>query len=77
NKINKKSVIALREPSRGPVMGIKGGAAGGGNAQELPMEDINLHFTGDRLAITTANIALNALLDNHFLHGNELNIDAR
>ena len=77
NKINKKSVIALREPSLGPVMGIKGGAAGGGYAQVLPMEDINLHFTGDMHAITTANNALSALLDNHIHQGNELNIDAR
>lgn len=77
NKINKKSVIALREPSLGPVMGIKGGAAGGGYAQVLPMEDINLHFTGDMHAITTANNALSALLDNHIHQENELNIDAR
>lgn len=77
NKINKKSVIALREPSLGPVMGIKGGAAGGGYAQVLPLEDINLHFTGDMHAITTANNALSALLDNHIHQGNELNIDAR
>ncbi|HFD3571697.1 TPA: formate--tetrahydrofolate ligase [Enterococcus faecium] len=77
NKINKNSVIALREPSLGPVMGIKGGAAGGGYAQVLPMEDINLHFTGDMHAITTANNALSALLDNHIHQGNELNIDAR
>ena len=77
NKINKESVIALREPSLGPVMGIKGGAAGGGYAQVLPMEDINLHFTGDMHAITTANNALSALLDNHIHQGNELNIDAR
>ncbi|MBJ0885198.1 formate--tetrahydrofolate ligase [Enterococcus faecium] len=77
NKINKKSVIALREPSLGPVMGIKGGAAAGGYAQVLPMEDINLHFTGDMHAITTANNALSALLDNHIHQGNELNIDAR
>ncbi|HBK5155700.1 TPA: formate--tetrahydrofolate ligase [Enterococcus faecium] len=77
NKINKKSVIALREPSLGPVMGIKGGAAGGGYAQVLPMEDINLHFTGDMHAITTANNALSALLDNHIHQGNVLNIDAR
>ncbi|WP_407857004.1 formate--tetrahydrofolate ligase [Enterococcus hailinensis] len=77
NKIGKKAVIALREPSLGPVMGIKGGAAGGGYAQVLPMEDINLHFTGDMHAITTANNALSALLDNHIHQGNELNIDAR
>lgn len=77
NKIGKKAVIALREPSLGPVMGIKGGATGGGYAQVLPMEDINLHFTGDMHAITTANNALSALLDNHIHQGNELNIDAR
>lgn len=77
NLIGKKAVIALREPSLGPVMGIKGGATGGGYAQVLPMEDINLHFTGDMHAITTANNALSALLDNHIHQGNELNIDAR
>ena len=77
NKIDKKTVIALREPSLGPVMGIKGGAAGGGYAQVLPMEDINLHFTGDMHAITSANNALSAILDNHIHQGNELNIDAR
>lgn len=77
NKIGKKTVIALREPSLGPVMGIKGGAAGGGYSQVLPMEDINLHFTGDLHAITTANNALSAIIDNHIHRGNELNIDAR
>ncbi len=77
NKIGKNTVIALREPSLGPVMGIKGGATGGGYAQVLPMEDINLHFTGDMHAITTANNALSALLDNHIHQGNELGIDAR
>ncbi|MHC5373717.1 formate--tetrahydrofolate ligase [Enterococcus sp. LJL120] len=77
NAIGKKTVIALREPSLGPVMGIKGGATGGGYAQVLPMEDINLHFTGDMHAITTANNALSALLDNHIQQGNELNIDPR
>ena len=77
NAIGKKTVIALREPSLGPVMGIKGGATGGGYAQVLPMEDINLHFTGDMHAITTANNALSALLDNHIHQGNELNIDVR
>ncbi len=77
NKIGKKTMIALREPSLGPVMGIKGGAAGGGYAQVLPMEDINLHFTGDMHAITTANNALSALLDNHLQQGNELGIDQR
>ncbi|MGX7197816.1 formate--tetrahydrofolate ligase [Enterococcus olivae] len=77
NQINKKTVLALREPSLGPVMGIKGGATGGGRAQVLPMEDINLHFTGDMHAITTANNALSALIDNHIHQGNELNIDSR
>lgn len=77
NKIGKNTVIALREPSLGPVMGIKGGATGGGYAQVLPMEDINLHFTGDMHAITTANNALSALLDNHIHQGNQLNIDPR
>lgn len=77
NTIGKKTMIALREPSLGPVMGIKGGAAGGGYAQVLPMEDINLHFTGDMHAITTANNALSALLDNHIQQGNELGIDQR
>ena len=70
-------MIAIREPSLGPVMGIKGGAAGGGYAQVLPMEDINLHFTGDMHAITTANNALSALIDNHLHQGNELGIDQR
>ena len=69
NKIGKKTMIAIREPSLGPVMGIKGGAAGGGYAQVLPMEDINLHFTGDMHAITTANNALSALIDNHLHQG--------
>ena len=73
--IGKKSVIALREPSLGPVMGIKGGAAGGGYSQVLPMEDLNLHFTGDIHAITTANNAICALVDNHIHQGNELEID--
>lgn len=77
NRIDKKTVIALREPSLGPVMGIKGGAAGGGYSQVLPMEDINLHFTGDLHAITTANNALSALIDNHIHQGNDLNIDPR
>ena len=77
NKIGKKTMIALREPSLGPVMGIKGGAAGGGYAQVLPMEDINLHFTGDMHAITTANNALSAFIDNHLHQGNELGIDQR
>jgi formate--tetrahydrofolate ligase len=77
SKIGKKTMIALREPSLGPVMGVKGGAAGGGYAQVLPMEDINLHFTGDMHAITTAHNALSALLDNHLHQGNELGIDPR
>ena len=77
NKIGKKAVIALREPSLGPVFGVKGGAAGGGYAQVVPMEDINLHFTGDMHAITTANNLLSAAIDNHFNHGNSLNIDPR
>ena len=77
NKIGKQTMIAIREPSLGPVMGIKGGAAGGGYAQVLPMEDINLHFTGDMHAITTANNALSALIDNHLHQGNELAIDQR
>lgn len=76
-KIGKKAVIALREPSLGPVFGIKGGAAGGGYSQVLPMEDINLHFTGDMHAITSANNLLCALLDNHIHQGNRLNIDPR
>lgn len=76
-KIGKNAVIALREPSLGPVFGIKGGAAGGGYAQVLPMEDINLHFTGDMHAITAANNLLCAMLDNHIHHGNALNIDPR
>ena len=76
-KIGKKAVIALREPSLGPVFGIKGGAAGGGYAQVLPMEDINLHFTGDMHAITAANNLLCAMLDNHIHQGNELGIDQR
>ena len=75
NKIGKKTVVALREPSFGPVMGVKGGAAGGGYAQVIPMEDINLHFTGDLHAITTANNAIAAMLDNHIQQGNELRID--
>ena len=75
NKIGKNAVIALREPSLGPVMGVKGGAAGGGYSQVLPMEDINLHFTGDMHAITAANNLLAALLDNHIKQGNELGID--
>ena len=76
-KLNKKAVIALREPSLGPCFGIKGGAAGGGYAQVVPMEDLNLHFTGDFHAITSANNLLAALLDNHIQQGNELRIDTR
>lgn len=76
-KIGKNAVIALREPSLGPVMGIKGGAAGGGYAQVVPMEDINLHFTGDMHAITAANNLLSAAIDNHLQQGNTLNIDPR
>ena len=77
NKIGKKAVIALREPSLGPVFGIKGGAAGGGYAQVVPMEDINLHFTGDMHAITAANNLLSAAIDNHIHQGNILKIDSR
>lgn len=77
NRLGKKTMIAMREPSLGPTMGIKGGATGGGYAQVLPMEDINLHFTGDIHAITTANNALAALIDNHIQQGNKLRIDQR
>lgn len=77
HRMGKKSVLALREPSLGPVFGIKGGAAGGGYAQVIPMEDINLHFTGDMHAITSANNLLCALIDNHMQQGNELGIDQR
>jgi formate--tetrahydrofolate ligase len=77
NLLGKKTVLALREPSLGPCMGVKGGAAGGGYSQVVPMEDINLHFTGDIHAITTANNVLSAMLDNHLQQGNELNIDQR
>ena len=76
-KIGKKAMLALREPSLGPVFGIKGGAAGGGYAQVVPMEDINLHFTGDMHAITSANNLLCAMIDNHMQQGNELQIDQR
>lgn len=76
-KLNKKAIIALREPSLGPCFGIKGGAAGGGYAQVVPMEDLNLHFTGDFHAITSANNLLAALLDNHIQQGNQLGIDTR
>jgi formate--tetrahydrofolate ligase len=77
NRIGKKTLICLREPSLGPVFGIKGGAAGGGHAQVVPMEDINLHFTGDFNAIQLANNLLAAMIDNHIHHGNELGIDPR
>jgi len=77
NKIGKKTIICLREPSLGPVFGMKGGAAGGGHAQVVPMEDINLHFTGDFSAIALANNLLAAMIDNHIHHGNELGIDVR
>lgn len=76
-KLGKKAVIALREPSLGPCFGVKGGAAGGGHSQVVPMEDLNLHFTGDFHAITSANNLLAALLDNHIQQGNELDIDTR
>ena len=77
NRIGKKTIICLREPSLGPVFGMKGGAAGGGHAQVVPMEDINLHFTGDFNAIALANNLLAALIDNHIHHGNTLGIDVR
>src|SRR6059058_5765078 len=77
NHIGKKAMLCLREPSLGPCFGVKGGAAGGGYAQVVPMEDINLHFTGDFHAIGTANNLLAALIDNHIYWGNELGIDAR
>jgi formate--tetrahydrofolate ligase len=77
NRIGKKAAVCLREPSLGPVFGMKGGAAGGGYAQVVPMEDINLHFTGDFHAIGVANNLLAALLDNHIHHGNALDIDVR
>ena len=77
HKIGKNAIIALREPSMGPVFGVKGGAAGGGYAQVVPMEDINLHFTGDMHALTSANNLLCAILDNHLQQGNELGIDPR
>ncbi|MBQ4509353.1 MAG: formate--tetrahydrofolate ligase, partial [Clostridia bacterium] len=77
SKLGKNAIIALREPSLGPVFGVKGGAAGGGYSQVLPMEDINLHFTGDFHAITTANNLLSAVIDNHIQQGNALGIDQR
>jgi len=75
NKINKKAILALREPSMGPVFGLKGGAAGGGYAQVVPMDEINLHFTGDMHALTSVNNLISACIDNHLYFGNELNID--
>ena len=75
-KIGKKAILALREPSLGPVFGVKGGAAGGGYSQVLPMEELNLHFTGDIHAVTTANNLLSAIIDNHLFHGNTLQIDS-
>ncbi len=77
HELNKNVMVALREPALGPTFGIKGGATGGGYAQVLPMEDINLHFNGDFHAITTANNALSAFIDNHIHQGNELGIDQR
>ena len=77
NRIGKRAMVALREPSLGPCFGMKGGAAGGGYAQIVPMEDINLHFTGDFHAITSAHNLLSAMIDNHIYWGNELGIDTR
>jgi formate--tetrahydrofolate ligase len=77
NLIGKKTLICLREPSLGPVFGMKGGATGGGMAQVIPMEDINLHFTGDFHAIASAHNLLSAMIDNHIHHGNELQLDTR
>ena len=77
NRIGKKTIICLREPALGPVFGMKGGAAGGGYSQVVPMEDINLHFTGDFAAIALANNLLAALIDNHIHHGNALGFDVR
>ncbi len=77
NRLGKRAIITLREPSFGPVMGVKGGAAGGGYSQVVPMEDLNLHFTGDIHAVTTANNAIAAIIDNHIHQGNELGIDPR
>src|SRR5450432_4887839 len=77
NMLGKRAMVCLREPSLGPVFGVKGGAAGGGYAQTVPMEDINLHFTGDFSAIALANNLLAALIDNHIHHGNELGFDVR
>ena len=75
NKIGKKSIVCIRQPSLGPVFGIKGGAAGGGYSQVVPMEDFNLHLTGDTHAVAAANNLLAAFIDNHLHHGNKLNID--
>ena len=75
NKIGKNAILSLREPSLGPVFGMKGGATGGGYSQVVPMEDINLHFTGDMHAITSANNLLASLIDNHIYQGNELEIE--
>ena len=77
NRLGERAIVCLREPSLGPVFGLKGGAAGGGHAQVVPMEDINLHFTGDFQAIALAHNLLSALIDNHVHHGNALRIDAR
>ena len=77
SRLGKKTIIALREPSMGPVFGVKGGAAGGGYAQVVPMEDINLHFTGDMHAVGAANNLLAAMIDNHIFQGNALGIDTR
>ena len=77
NRLGKKTIMCLREPSLGPCFGVKGGAAGGGHAQVVPMEDINLHFTGDFHAIGVAHNLLSALIDNHINHGNTLDIDPR
>jgi formate--tetrahydrofolate ligase len=77
NKIGKNAIICLREPSLGPLFGMKGGAAGGGYAQVAPMEDINLHFTGDFSAVSLAHNLLAALIDNHIHHGNSLGFDVR
>ena len=77
NRIGKQTLICLREPSLGPCFGVKGGAAGGGYAQVVPMEDINLHFTGDFHAIGAAHNLLSAMVDNHINHGNRLNLDPR
>ncbi len=77
NQLNKQAIVCLREPSLGPTMGLKGGAAGGGFSQVLPMEDINLHFTGDMHAITSAHNTISAMIDNHLHQGNDLGIDVR